>query len=370
MSIRLDSITTTVVDLPTRRPHGFSTTTMSRQSLVIVQARTVDGLEGVGEGVTPGGPWWSGESVETIKVMIDTYLAPAVLALPDATPRAAARAMNRTAARAWFAKAAVEMALWDLVGKASGLPVATLLGGALRTEVPITWALSASDAPAVLADAEARLDEGYTSFKFKMGALPMAEDVARVVAVAEKLPQVSSLVVDPNGSWDEHDTARALRVLADAGVRIAEQPTPAWNVSALRRLRDGSTVRLMADESAQSPDEMSRLVTLGAVDSVSLKVPKAGGIGAAAAMAEIAAAGGIAVYGGSTLEGSIGASAAVQLYASWPDLIGCELVGPALMTHEVVTEPLTYRNGMLQVPTGPGLGVEIDDEKLRFHARH
>lgn len=369
MSIRLAHITTTIVDLPTRRPHGFSTTTMSKQSLVIVRAHTVDGLEGLGEGVTPGGPWWSGESVETMKVMIDTYLAPIVLSLADASPRAATQAMNRVAARSRFAKAAVEMALWDLAGKAAGVSVATMLGGALRAEVPITWALSATDAPTILADAEARMDEGYSSFKFKMGALPVNEDVARVVNVVEKLPPATSLVVDPNGSWDEHGAARGLAALSAAGVDVAEQPIAGWNVVGLRRLRDGTPMRMMADESAQAPDEMSRLVCLGAVDSVSLKIPKAGGIGSAAAMAEIAAAGGVAVYGGSTLEGSIGAAAGVQLYSTWPDLLGCELVGPALMTEEIVTEPLTYRDGMLRVPTGPGLGVELDEERFRFRAR-
>lgn len=369
MSIRLASITTTIVDLPTRRPHGFSTTTMSRQSLVVVRARTLDGLEGLGEGVTPGGPWWSGESVETMKVMIDTYLAPAVVSLSDASPRAAIQAMDRVAARSRFAKAAVEMSLWDLAGKVAGASVATMLGGALRSEVLITWALSAADAPTVLADAEARLDEGYSSFKFKMGALPVDEDVARVVSVTEKLPPVTPLVVDPNGSWDEHSAAGGLAMLADAGVTIAEQPIAGWNVLGLRRLRERTPMRMMADESGQTPDEMSRLVTLGAVDSVSLKIPKAGGIGPAAAMAEIAAAGGVAVYGGSTLEGSIGAAASVQLYSTWPDLIGCELVGAALMSADVVTERLTYRDGKLQVPTGPGLGVELDEDKVRFHAR-
>ena len=370
MSAALESITATIIDLPTRRPHGLATTTMGSQSLVIVQARSGDGLVGIGEGVTPGGPWWGGESIEGIKLMIDGYLAPAVLKLDNPYPGTAMHAMDRYVAGNPFAKAAVEMALWDLLGKRAGLSIAQLLGGPEHATLPITWALSAEDAPKVADEAVTKLAEGYRGFKFKMGAIDAGPDIARVAAIRQKLPDDVLTVADPNGAWDEHTARLGLHALAESGIAVAEQPVSGWNKDALARLRGSAPIRVLADESAQTVQDMMILARSTSADSVSLKVPKAGGISRAAAMATIAIAGGIDLYGGSTLESSIGAAASAQLFSTWPRLLACELVGPQLLVDDIVVEPIRYRDGRLEVPTGPGLGVDLDQEKVRFYARH
>jgi muconate cycloisomerase len=369
MSEALKSIITTIVDLPTRRPHGFANATMARQSLVIVEVRSGDGLVGIGEGVTPGGPWWGGESVEGIKLMIDTYLAPAVLRLDNPYPGPAMQAMDRHVAGNSFAKAAVEMALWDLLGKRAGLSVAELLGGPEHATIAITWALSAEDAPKVADEACAKLAEGYRGFKFKMGAIDADQDVARVGAILEKVPEDIFAVADPNGVWDEHTARLSLPVLAASGIDVAEQPVPGWNIGALARLRGCAPIRVLADESAQTVQDTIALGRLMAADSVSLKVPKCGGIGRAAAMAKIALASGIDLYGGTTLESSIGTAASAQLFATWPRVIACELIGPQLLEDDIVVEPIRYHDGQLEVPVGPGLGVALDREKVQFYAR-
>jgi muconate cycloisomerase len=369
MSEALESITTTIVDLPTRRPHGFANTTMGYQSLVIVEVRSGDGLAGIGEGVTPGGPWWGGESIEGIKLMIDSYLAPAVLRLNNPYPRTAMQAMDRHVADNSFAKAAVEMALWDLLGKRAGLSVAELLGGPVHATFAITWALSAEDAPKVTDEAVAKLAEGYRGFKFKMGAINAGQDIARVAAIREKLPEDIFTVADPNGVWGEYTARLGLRALATSGIDVIEQPVPGWNIDALARLRGYAPIQVLADESARTVQDAMALGRSMATDSVSLKVPKAGGIGRAEAMAKIAVASGIDLYGGSTLESSIGAAASAQLFATWPRVLACELVGPQLLKDDIVVEPIRYRDGQLEVPVGPGLGVDLDQEKVKFYAR-
>lgn len=368
MSVRVQSVSAVIVDLPMRRSHGFSSTSMSTQSVVIVRITDRDGAQGIGEGVTPG-PWWSGESVESIKLMIDRCFAPAICELPDATPRGALHAMDRRVAHNRFAKAAVEMALWDLLGKRCGLSVADLLGGRAHQRLPITWALSAEDAPSVVEEAETKAAEGYRGFKFKMGAGPAAADVARVAAIRNKLPANVITVADPNGAWDEHTAAISIDALAASGIDIVEQPVPGWNRAAMKRLRRRCGVRLMADEGAQTPHDMIGIVVDEAADSASLKLPKAGGLAQTVAMANICVAGGINLYGGSTLESSVGAAASAQVYSTWPGVIGCELVGPLLLTEDIVTTPLDYRGSELTVPTGPGLGVQLDEDALKFHTR-
>ncbi|HEX4222640.1 MAG TPA: muconate/chloromuconate family cycloisomerase [Pseudonocardiaceae bacterium] len=368
MSVRVESVRADIVDLPMRRSHGFSTTSMSTQSVVLVRILDSDGAQGIGEGVTPG-PWWSGESVESIKLMIDRCLAPAVCELSEATPHGALRAMDRRVAHNRFAKAAVEMALWDLLGKRCGLSVADLLGGRAHQSLPITWALSAEDAPSVIEEAEERSAQGYGGFKFKMGAGPAAADVARVVALRSKLPADLLTVADPNGAWDEHTATVSIDALASAGIDIVEQPVAGWNRPAMKRLRGRSGVRLMADEGAQTPHDMIGIVVDEAADSVSLKLPKAGGLAQAVAMASIGVAGGIDLYGGSTLESSVGAAASAQVYSTWPGVIGCELVGPLLLVEDIVCTPLDYRDGELRVPCGPGLGVQLDEDAVNFHTR-
>ncbi len=366
------AITSTIVDVPTIRRHKLSNTSVTAQSYVIVQVRLANGVEGVGEAATLGGPRWSEESVEGIKATIDTYLAPAIMGRRADLIEAAGAQMDLAAKRNNAAKAAIETALWDALGRTLGLPVTTLLGGAVRDRVPVLWTLASGDPVQEVEEARRKLEARlHRTFKVKIGALEPAADMARMRHLAQALEGRAELIVDANQAWDETVSARCLPQLDEMGVRLVEQPVPAWNLPAMARLRARPrTPPLLADECVFTVHDMLAVGAAGAADAVSLKLVKHGGLLALKRVAAVAEAAGIALYGGCLLESSVGAAAHLQAFATLRELAwGCEHFGPQILVGDLVTEPLRFEDFHVHLPVGSGIGVTLDQDKLRAYAR-
>ena len=367
---RVETVRTTLVDLPLRRPHEFRDTTADVQGVLLVRVITGDGVVGVGEGVVPGGPWWGGESVETMHVVVDRYLAPLAVGADLSRLPALRERMDRLVAANPFAKCALETAMWDAWARTLGLPLHTLLGGRCRDALPVTWAIGAADPDVVVEEALAKVESGHASIKLKMGALEPAADTARVEKIASSLAQVTSVRVDLNGAWDELTATRLLPRLEQAGIDLVEQPTPAWDVDALARLCALLRIPVMADESLRSDHDALTLATRRAADVFSLKIGKSGGLLATRRIAAVAHAAGIPCHGGTGIESSLGTLAGAHLLATLPAVTwGSELFGPLLMTDGLLAEPLDYRDGALHLPDGPGLGIDLDEDRVARHAR-
>ncbi len=369
--LTVESVDTAIVDLPLRRQHRFSSLTIDHQSYVLVRVRTAEGIEGIGEAVVPGGPWWGGESIEGIKVAIDTYLGPCLTGRDATRVESLRHEMDRVVHGNPFAKASLEMALFDAWGKALGVPVYDLFGGLYRETIPVTWALGADDAKVVIDEIEGKLDAGlHASFKLKMGAQEPAQDTARVLDVTRTLAERASLRVDLNCAWDELTSTRWLPELEAGGIELVEQPVPGWNVDALARLSALLRIPIMADESVWSPQDAFRLARAAGADIFALKIPKSGGLTMVRRVADIAAAAGISCHGGTTIESSIGTAASAQLYGALPEVTeGCELFGPLLLADDLVAKGLDYRDGQLHVPRGQGFGITLDEDKVRHYTR-
>jgi muconate cycloisomerase len=365
------SIRSTIVDVPTVRRHELSSLVVTAQSYVIVELRLANGVEGIGEAATLGGPRWSEESVESIKATIDAYLAPALMGIAADRFEAARIRMDEAAKRNNAAKAAIESALFDAVGKTLGVPAVQLLGGAVRESIPVLWTLASGDPTQEIEEAEKKLAARlHDTFKVKIGARSPEADVARLRRLAGALAGRASLIVDANQAWNETTALRCLPALAELGVRLVEQPLPAWNLAGTARLRARSTVPLMADESVFSAHDMLEVARAGAADVVSLKLVKHGGLLATRDVAAVAEAAGIGLYGGCLLESSIGAAAHLQVFAGLRELAwGCEHFGPQILVDDLVEEPLRFADFRIRLPAGPGLGVTLDQDKLRRYAR-
>jgi len=360
--LTIDRVETVILDVPLIRPHRFARTGMAAQPILLVTLRTRGGVSGTGEGVVPGGPWWGGESVETMQLIVERYLTPLLLGRCVDDIADIQQAMTDVVANNLYAKAAVEVALHDAWARSLGVPVHTLLGGLARTCIPVTWALGTEPAAEVVDEAQAKLDAGlHTSFKLKMGAQDPADDVARVVEVTEKLAGRASVRVDLNARWDLLTSLRWLPRLAGAGVDLVEQPVPGAEIEWLAEINAALPIPVMADESLRTPTDALRLARLRAADVFALKTTKSGGLRATRAIAEIAAAAGIPCHGGTSIEGPIGTAATLHLACATPGVTyGSELFGPLLMRDQLLTEPLSYADGTLHLPDGPGLGVELD----------
>jgi muconate cycloisomerase len=186
--LAIAAVRSTIVDVPTVRRHKLSQTSVTAQSYVIVEARLANGVVGIGEAATLGGPRWSEESVEAIKANIDAYIAPALLNLLADQFVVAGVRMDAAAKRNNAAKAAIETALFDAVGRTLGVAAAQLLGGIVRERIPVLWTLASGDPGQEIEEAEQKLAARlHDTFKVKIGAVAPEADLARLYRLANAL---------------------------------------------------------------------------------------------------------------------------------------------------------------------------------------
>ncbi|MDO5638870.1 MAG: muconate/chloromuconate family cycloisomerase [Neisseria sp.] len=362
----IHSIETLLIDVPTIRPHKLSMATMNTQTLVLVRMRFSDGIESWGEATTIGGLSYGGESPESIKTNIDTYLAPALLAAQPANAAQAMLLLNKVAQSNRFAKCALETALLDAEGQRLGVPVSELLGGRVRDSLPVAWTLASGDTARDIAEAEKMLhNRRHNIFKLKIGLRAVADDVAHVVAIKQALGTDVSVRVDVNQAWSEREALAGIAALQEGGIDLIEQPVAAHDREALARLRRRFDVAIMADEVLHGPLDALDLAKRAAADVYAVKINQSGGLRNACLVGQIADLAGIALYGGTMLEGAVGTAASAQVFSTFRRLeFGTELFGPLLLTEEILAEPLQYRDFELQIPAAPGLGIRLDTEKI------
>ncbi|MDD8022990.1 MAG: muconate/chloromuconate family cycloisomerase [Paracoccaceae bacterium] len=365
----IERVETVLVDLPTIRPHKLSVATMTGQTLMLVKIYCSDGVTGVGEGTTIGGLAYGGESPEGMKLSIDTYFAPLMIGQDATRVQALMARIGKMVKENRFAKSAVETALLDAQGKRVGLPISELLGGRRRERLPVAWTLASGDTARDIAEAEQMLDlRRHRIFKLKIGAKGLHEDIAHVARIKHALGDRAAVRVDVNMAWSETDAAFGMAALADAGCELVEQPVA--STSALGRLVRRFPVALMADESLTGPESAFEIARVHGADVFAVKIEQSGGLFNGQRVAAIADAAGIGLYGGTMLEGAVGTIASAHLFATFANLQwGTELFGPLLLTEEILRTPLDYSDFELTVPTGPGLGIELDDDRVARFAR-
>lgn len=365
----IERIETCLVDLPTIRPHKLSVATMYGQTLMLVKVYCNDGVIGIGEGTTIAGMAYGPESPEAMKIAIDTYLAPAMIG-KDATGIQALMAhLGKLVKVNHFSKSAIETALLDAQGKRLGVPVSELLGGRRRERLPVAWTLASGDTAKDIDEALHMLDvRRHKIFKLKIGAKDVRTDVRHVAEIKKAVGDRAVVRVDVNMAWSETQAAWAIPALADAGCELVEQPVD--SAAALARLMRRFPVALMADEILQGPESAFEIARNNGADVFAIKIEQSGGLFAAQRVATIADAAGIELYGGTMLEGAFSTIASAHLFASFAHLQwGTELFGPLLITEEILTNPLDYSDFELTVPNGPGLGIDLDEAKVKRFTR-
>lgn len=347
------------------RSHGSGHVKMSVQR-VILKLRTRDGVVGWGEAA----PWapFGNVAASTLAVLAGV-LKPVVLGRDPAGITALAGLCDQAIAGHPEAKVAVDMALWDIAGKRAGLPVHRLLGGAVRETIPLSFSIANPDFAADLARAEELFAGGHRVFKVKTGYLPAAEDMARLEALCSALPGLD-LRVDYNQGLAPVDAIRTLREVERFRPTFIEQPVPRGQEAALAAITAALDTPVLADESVYSPTEMLRAAREGLADCVSIKLMKCGGYAKAQAIDAIAAAAGMPSYGGTLWEGGIAAAAGAHLLASLPNCtLGCEFYMPSYaLVADICADPLRAGGGVVRLPDGPGLGVEVDEAALAAQA--
>lgn len=371
-AVKIESVETLLVDVPTIRPHRLSVATMNTQTLVLVRIRCADGITGVGEATTIGGLAYGGESPESIKTNLDTYFAPLLQGMDATRPGVAMATLRKLFQDNRFAKCAIETALFDAQARRLGVPLSELFGGRQTDAVDVAWTLASGETGRDIDEAEQMLDaRRHRLFKLKIGSRSVADDVAHVATIKRALGDRGDVRVDVNMAWTETDTLWAAPRLADAGVSLIEQPISRDNHAGLALLSRQAGIPMMADEALHGTADAFSLASQRAARVFAIKIAQSGGLQGAAAVAAIAQAAGIDLYGGTMLEGAVGTMASAQLFSTFgPMKWGTELFGPLLLTEEILTEPLRYEDFQLHLPNGPGLGITLDWDRIERLRRH
>ena len=368
---KIDQIETMILDIPTIRGHVLSMATMRTQIAVLVLVKFSDGSEGIGEGTTIGGLSYGPESPEGIKLAIDTYIAPALIGRDADNVNGAIQLIDKLVKGNRIAKTAVEIALWDGLGKRLGVSVAQLFGGAVHERLPVAWTLASGNSETDIAEALQMIEtRRHNIFKLKIGKRSVREDVAHVARIKQAVGDTASVRVDVNTAWSLQDARWGLKGLQDAGCELVEQPVPARYRRAMAELTGGYEIAVMADEALNGPEDALSVAKANAADVFAVKVAQSGGLKRASEVIAIAEAAGLGLYGGTMLETGLGTAAALQLFATVETLDwGTEFFGPLLLTDEILAEPIIYRDFCVEIPKGVGIGAALDPDKIAFFRR-
>ncbi len=333
---------------------------------VIVRVHTDQGLIGLGEATISG--LWSGETQAGSVSAIRDYIEPVLLGKDPRDITSLRRAMDFVIKLNPFTKSAVEMALWDIAGKAANVPVYQLLGGKVRDRVRIKLVVWARDVAGSRKMAEDHLALGVSCIKVKTG-LEVSSDIQRVKAVREVIGSSMPLTIDSNCGWTIQQAKHCLRELTSCDLLLAEQPIHAGDPAALAEVRASTTIPIMADESVFTLQDAWQLSIHRAADILSVYPGKHGGIAATAEIVAMAKAAGLRCTIGSNLELGIGTAAMLHVACAFPeidtDAFPADTIGPFYHEHDLITRSLDLGPPYAFVPDGPGLGVELDEEQLR-----
>lgn len=368
---KIDLVETLILDIPTIRGHVLSMATMRTQTAVLVRITFADGSKGLGEGTTIGGLSYGTESPESIQSAIETYLKPALVGRDGNDINGAIALMDKLVQGNRIAKTAIEIALWDGLGRRLGQSVAQLFGGRVHDRLPVAWTLASGNSQTDIDEAEKMLALGrHRDFKLKIGKRPVKQDIAHVAAIARAVGDRGTIRVDVNQAWNLTDARYGVRGLQDIGCILVEQPVARDRLAALKSLTDGYEIAIMADEALQGPVDAMRVAAARSADVFAVKVCQSGGLKAASDVIAIGRAAGIDLYGGTMLETGLGTAASLQLFSTVPEWqFGTEMFGPLLLTEDILSAPMDYSNFSVAVPSGPGIGVSLDDDKVNFYRR-
>lgn len=305
-----------------------------------------------------------GEAIEPMQQVADRVLAPLLIGRDPRDIEALAAAMASAAPAFSRTRAGLETALWDVAGKALGVPVYRLLGGKVRDRIPVIRILPIKSPAEMAANAEAVVAAGYRYLKVKVG-LDATADVERVRAIRSAVGPTVTLTLDANEGWTPDEAVRALGAMEDLNVALVEQPVRADDHAGLARVRAAVAPLVEADESASSLGDILVLVRAGCVDSVSLKTWKLGGLLGARKGAAVCEAAGLRCRIGMGGASRIQAAADMQVIASTPGIdFACEVGEFARMTWDPF-EGLEVVDGELHVPEEPGIGVRLRPRPVR-----
>jgi len=365
--VKIKHIEPIAVSLPMKKPVVMAGEEVTRADNVLVRIEADNGVVGWGEAASA--PTMTGETVESMMAAIQ-YLRPVVegRAAEDFAGIAAAtthRMYGNTGA-----KAAIEIALHDLVGRATGQPAYALLGGKQRERMAVLGVIGTGELASDLRDAEAKTAAGFRAFKIKVGIDKPLIDAERTRRICAMLGDGALISSDANQGFGTDEAVQYVRAVADAGLDFFEQPVAADDLAGMATVAAASSIAIGADEGIHSLEDLRRHHECHAAGGASLKCIKLGGMRAVVEAGRLCHQLGMNVnVSAKTGESSIACAAAMHIAAALPEIAWGLTLTNAGLADDVTARPLRIERGHVTLTDAPGLGVEVDEERVRRYQR-
>ncbi len=337
----------------------------SGRAAVIVKITADSGTIGWGQSIPM--PTWSYETLETSVIAIRDYYAPALIGRNPADIEAAHAAMDKAIAPGFttgmpISRAGIDIALHDLAGKLQRKSLAEFWGKPAGPPIPLSWTVNVTDLNDIGRVMEEGKKRGYRHFNIKVAPNPDF-DIALAREVRRLAPE-SFLWADANGGYDPDTALRTAPLLADAGVDVLEAPLRPNRISGYQALKKQGALPILMDEGVISPTDLEEFIKLGMLDGVAMKPARCGGLASCRRQMEICLEHGLTWLGSGLTDPDISLAASLCLYGAYELTKPAALNGPQFLTADVLKKPLRIENGFAHVPTGPGLGIEVDEKKV------
>jgi L-alanine-DL-glutamate epimerase-like enolase superfamily enzyme len=372
MIIKIASIDTFKIAYPTLGRFKFFESAAGGASLrqsVVVKITADDGTVGWGQSVPSRR--WSYETLESVQSTINCYLAPELIGHDPFDVEVIQAVMNRAIAPSFstgqpICKAGIDLALFDLTGRLLGHSPAQRWGRQGQESVTLSWTLN----PRTLHETEELIEQGhalgYRHFNVKIAPNPTFDlDLCRIV---KQFAPDGFLWADANGGYDVATALEIAPKLADLGVGALEQPVPANRIAGYRRLKEQGALPIIMDEGIVSSVELEEFIRLNMLDGVAIKLARCGGLTEARRQIEMIQNSGLLFLGSGLTDPDLSLAGSLALFGAYDLRLPAALNGPQFLDGTILQCPLEVIDGKLAAPSGPGLGVEVDEAKLKRHA--
>jgi len=371
--MKIKRIETLAVSLPMVKPLKMAFEEVKSAENVLARVETDDGV--VGWGGAGAAPTMTGETVASMAAAV-RYLAPKLEGMPLASVEDIAAAMKRAGNYLFgnlSAKSVIEIALHDALGRAAGRPAHDLLGGKRRDRVAILRMVGTGKGLAADTDDALRAKaEGHVAFKIKVGVADPREDAERTRAICEALDGNGRFLIcaDANQGWTREQAIAYVTAVADTALSFFEQPVDAHDLEGMAAVARASRVPVCCDEGLHSLDDLRRHHETGAAGGFSLKTIKLGGMRPLMDAGLLCEKLGMKVNLASKMaETGINTAGLLHLAAALPAVDWGTGFSTQYLVDDILKTPFDFTGGHVSVPQGPGLGIEVDEAKLRRYAR-
>ena len=344
------------ISVPLRVPFKTALRSVSSVEDIVVEVHTDTGAVGYGEAPPTGAI--TGDTTGAILGALQDHIIKTVVGRDVDDFEDLMLALNKCIVGNTSAKAAMDMALWDLYGQLYKIPVYKLLGGS-RKEIITDITISVNDPDEMARDAADAVRRGYDTLKIKVGAHPEL-DVARLTAVRQAIGSDTRIRIDANQGWEPKQAVRLLNQMQEKGLDIefVEQPVKAHDIDGLKYVTERSYVPVLADESVFSPEDAVRIMQTRAADLVNIKLMKCGGLYNALKIVSAAEVYGVECMIGCMLEAKISVNAAVHLACAKKIITKIDLDGPVLCSEDPILGGAVFDEQRITVSDEPGLSIK------------